>query len=65
MILTLRTTKNNVEIPDIPHFLVPISFENIKKMSITFNPWCNDKDICDVKLFMESFAKKTGVLLFF
>lgn len=42
MIATLRTCRDNVEAPDIDHILVPITFEHIKKLTITFNPWMED-----------------------
>lgn len=39
LIATLRTTHNNVEAPNIDSIFVPITFEHIKSLTITFNPW--------------------------
>ena len=39
MIATLQTVRDNVEAPDIDYILVPIKFDHIKKLEITFNPW--------------------------
>ena len=42
MIATLRTVRDNVEVPDISDILVPIKFDHIKKLEITFNPWMEE-----------------------
>ena len=39
---TLRTVRDNVEVPDISDILVPIKFDHIKKLEITFNPWTEE-----------------------
>ena len=56
MIATLRTTHNNVEAPDINYILVPIQFNGIKKVTITFNPWMEDSTKDQIKKFMSSIS---------
>lgn len=54
LIATLRTTRNEVEAPNINEIFVPIKFNNIKKLEITFNPWMNKDIKLSIKRFMNS-----------
>ncbi len=54
MIATLRTVRDNVVSPDITYILVPIKFDNIKKLQITFNPWMDASQKEEVKRFITS-----------
>lgn len=49
MITTLRTARDNVEAPNIDSIFVPITFEHIKSLTITFNPWMGDDVKCKVR----------------
>jgi hypothetical protein len=39
LVALFRTTKDNIDIPDYDYLLVPIIFNNLKGLSITFSPW--------------------------
>lgn len=54
LIATLRTTRENVEIPDIDYILVPIKFESIKKLTIIYNPWMEDEKKEDIRKFVST-----------
>lgn len=54
MIATLRTVRDNVEAPEIDHILVPIQFNHIKKVIITFNPWMENSTKNEIKEFVNS-----------
>lgn len=56
MIATLRTSRDNVSAPDIDYILVPIKFDNIKKLSIIFNPWMDTDTKEEIKRFINSIA---------
>lgn len=53
LIAYLRTTRKNVEIPDSSYLIVPIKFDKISKITITFNPWMNDASKDDLKRFVD------------
>ena len=56
MIATLRTTHDAVEAPEINYILVPIQFNGIKKVTITFNPWMENGTKDQIKKFMSSIS---------
>lgn len=60
LIAYMRTTHDDVEIPDISYLLVPIKFDSIRKVTITFNPWMSDRLKTDIKQFMGSIVELTG-----
>lgn len=41
-ILRIVTVKNNINLPDITCFFLPLNFSAIKRVTITFNPWISD-----------------------
>lgn len=64
----LRTTKGNIEdestwvdIPDYKFLLVPITFDGISEMEITFSPWMSDaiKDV--VKLVADKYVPNVNI----
>lgn len=60
LIAYLRTTHDDVEIPDIEYFLAPITFDNIKRISITYNPWMDDCTKDEIKQLVCSIAELKG-----
>lgn len=52
-----RDIRQELEIPDIDYLLIPISFEKIKNVTITFNPWMDSVTKTDIKLYMKSIGK--------
>lgn len=54
MIATLRTTRDDVVAPDIDYILVPIQFNSIEKVTITFNPWMENGTKDQIKKFMST-----------
>jgi hypothetical protein len=56
MIATLQTVRDNVEAPDIDYILVPIKFDHIKKLEITFNPWMEQHAKEEIKQFVYSIS---------
>lgn len=56
MIATLLTVLDNVEAPDIDYILVPIKFDHIKKLEITFNPWMEQHTKEEIKQFVYSIS---------
>ncbi len=56
MIATLLTVLDNVEAPDIDYILVPIKFDHIKKLEITFNPWMEQHAKEEIKQFVYSIS---------
>lgn len=60
-ILKLRTVRDNVEIPNITGFLVPINFENIKTLEITFGPWMDDCKKNCIKDVVEKYLPRINV----
>lgn len=61
----LRSTRDNVVIPDIKFLLVPIKFNYIKAITITFNPWMSDDAKVEIKQFMYSIKFQNKVILRF
>ena len=64
----MRTTKGNIEdestwvdIPDYKFLLVPITFDSISEMEITFSPWMSDaiKDV--VKLVADKYVPNVNI----
>lgn len=58
----LRTTKDNISIPNINFLLIPIDFEVLDSISITFSPWMSDELKCMVKKsiqhYLSNFSSK-------
>ena len=48
--------KEELEIPNIDYLLIPIKFDNLKRITITFNPWMGDDLKTDIKLFMKQLS---------
>ena len=42
-IAMLRTTADNIEVPDFDYLLVPIKLDEIEKLTIYFNPWMSSE----------------------
>ncbi|SFG07241.1 Protein of unknown function [Lachnospiraceae bacterium C7] len=65
----LRTTKGKitdkstwVDIPDYTYLLVPITFENLLEMEITFSPWMSDAIQDLIKLAVEKYVPEVKVV---
>ncbi len=54
MVAYLKSTRDGVCIPEIDAIYVPIKYENLQSITITFNPWMEEKDKENVKDFIES-----------
>ena len=54
LVAYLKSTRNGVCIPEIDAIYVPIKYEQLQSITITFNPWMEEKDKADVKDFIES-----------
>ncbi len=50
----LKSTRDGICIPEIDAIYVPIKYENLQSITITFNPWMEEKDKENVKDFIES-----------
>ena len=51
-----KNVQDNVEAPDIDYILVPIKFDHIKKLEITFNPWMEQHTTEEIKQFVYSIS---------
>ncbi len=60
-ILKLQTAGDNVEIPNITGFLVPINFENMKTLEITFGPWMDDCKKKCIKDVVEKYLPRINI----
>ena len=49
--------KDGLPIPDIDYLLVPIKFDKLKSITVTFSPWMNASTKTDIKLFMEKMSR--------
>ena len=49
--------RNGLDIPDIDYLLVPIKFDKLKSITVTFSPWMNVSTKTDIKLFMEKMSR--------
>lgn len=54
LVAYLKSTRDGVCIPEIDAIYVPIKYENLQSITITFNPWMEEKDKENVKDFIES-----------
>lgn len=61
IIMRMRTTKSNVEIPNIDFFLVPIAFRRLKQLEITFSPWMDDIKKRRVKNIVQKYMPDVAV----
>ena len=53
--------------PNIDYFLVPIKYDNLKNITITFNPWMPNEYKKDVKHFFKSMneLKELNIPIYF
>ena len=61
IILRLRTAGKDMEVPNITGFLVPIKFEKIKALEITFSPWMDDCKKQCIKDIVEKYLPEINI----
>ncbi len=54
LVTCLRSARDDVCIPEIDAIYVPIKYEQLQSITITFNPWMEEKDKENVRAFIKS-----------
>lgn len=62
MVAFLRTTRDNIDIPDYDYLLVPISFQNVLKIIVTFSPWMSVEIKDCIRLAVNKHLKDYNIL---